>query len=311
MEENFKDESVNAKPYKYKKILVLINPLAGKKTTNIQSLNLIKDLSQIGGKISIYYTKFKKDASRIIKKYAYDYDLVVCCGGDGTFHEVVNGMMCFEKKIPIGYIPTGTTNDLAKSLNLPKTIHELTALISKCEPKNHDIGLFNGNEYFSYVASFGAFSEVSYSTPQKIKNILGHFAYILTGIGSIKKIRPYHLKINYDGNVIEDDFIFCAVINSKSIGGVIEISGNDIDLGDGKLEIFLIRNLNNPIDLYNALKEIKAKEYNKDSIILLHARNIIIENQKKVPWTLDGEYAGKLKNVNIANIHSGIKVIKN
>lgn len=293
-----------------KKTLFIVNPMAGKRMSYFQVNEIIKILNRNNFNCKVYFTKFKNHATKLVHKNIYDFDLVVCCGGDGTFHEVINGILKSGKNIPVGYIPTGTTNDLAKSLNLPNNLNDAANLISRNKVSEQDIGLFNEEDYFSYIASFGAFCEVPYTTPQKIKNMFGHFAYILAGIKSIKEICPYHLKITCDEKTIEGDFIFGAIINSTSVGGIIDIKSEKVLLDDGQFEILLVKKSKNPIDLCMTLKDLLNKQYDSKYITFCHAKEICIQSNQKLSFNLDGEYAGKYKKVKISNLNKALKIIK-
>lgn len=307
---DYLEKSLSCNKKKGNKILLIVNPLAGRKMSSVQVDELVGILKHGGYSCSVYFTKFKNHATRIVRKNADNFDLIVCCGGDGTFHEVINGIIRLGKQIPIGYIPTGTTNDLAKSLNLPKNLKDAALLINKNNVYEQDVGMFEDEDYFSYVASFGAFCEVPYTTPQKVKNVLGHFAYILAGIKSIREICPYHLKVTCDDKTIEGNFIFGAIMNSTSIGGIIDIKKENVYLDDGKFEVLLVKKSRNPIDFCTTLKDLLNKQYDSKYILFCHASKIIIESDKKLAFTLDGEYVGKLKNIKINNLKKAIKIIK-
>ncbi len=304
------EKDLYCKERKEKKTLLIVNPLAGRKMSSVQVNEIVEILKQGGHDCSIYFTKFKNHATRIVRKNIDNFDLIICCGGDGTFHEVINGVLQSKKQVPIGYIPTGTTNDLAKSLNLPKNLKEAALLINKNNIYKQDVGMFEEEDYFSYVASFGAFCEVPYTTPQKVKNILGHFAYILAGMKSIREICPYHLKVTCDDRTIEGNFIFGAIMNSTSIGGIIDIKKENVYLDDGKFEVLLVKKSKNPIDFCTTLKDLLNKQYDSKYITFCHASKIKIESDKKMSFTLDGEYVGKLRHIKIVNLNKAIKIIK-
>lgn len=294
---------------KPKKILLILNPNAGKKKAKNALSDIVEIFNRSGYETTVYITSAAKEATHIVMNRSARYDMIVCCGGDGTLNEVIAGAMALSTSIPIGYIPTGTTNDTATSLGISKDIEQAAIDITKGKLLPHDIGVFNSKLYFSYIASFGAFTEVSYSTSQQSKNILGHLAYILEGIKVIGNIRPYKLKVEYDGNYIEDEFVFGAITNSRSVAGIFKLSADELKLNDGKFEIMLIRNPKNPIELRNIIYGLTTQKYDGEYVSLFHASAISIDTQESLPWTIDGEYGGTHDTVNIQNLHKAIDFI--
>lgn len=294
---------------KPKKILLILNPNAGKKKSKNALADIIDIFNRSGYETTVYITSATKEATHIVTYRSDGCDMIVCCGGDGTLNEVITGVMALPSSIPIGYIPAGTTNDTATSLGISKDISTAAKDITNGELLPHDIGIFNENLYFSYIASFGAFTEVSYSTSQQTKNLLGHLAYILEGIKVIGNIRPYKMKIKYDDNFIEDEFVFGAITNSKSVAGIFKISAEELKLNDGKFEIMLIRNPKNPIELRNIIYGLMTQKYDGDYVSLLHANSISIDTEESLPWTIDGEYGGMHDAVNVKNLHRAIDFI--
>ena len=294
---------------KPKKILLILNPNAGKKKSKNVLADIVDIFNRSGYETTVYITSAEKEATHIVINRSNGFDMIVCCGGDGTLNEVITGVMALPSPIPIGYIPAGTTNDTATSLGISRDINKAATDITKGELLPHDIGIFNESLYFSYIASFGAFTEVSYSTSQQSKNLLGHLAYILEGIKVIGNIRPYKLKIQYDDNFIEDEFVFGAITNSKSVAGIFKISADELKLNDGKFEIMLIRNPKNPNQLRNIIYGLTTQKYDGEYVSLLHANNISIDTEESLPWTIDGEYGGMHDTVNIQNLYRAINFV--
>jgi diacylglycerol kinase (ATP) len=292
-----------------KRILLIINPNAGK----TKSMSTLSDILDVFAKnvctTKSFSTKKKNDATDIVKKHAKDYDVVVCCGGDGTLNEVINGIMSLEKPLPIGYIPTGTSNDFATSLGLSTDIEKAAQDVIDGKYLPHDIGSLNDESYFSYVASFGTMSDVSYLTSQKMKNLFGHFAYTLEGAKVFFKMHAYHAKIEYDNKTIEGDFILGGVSNSKSIGGMLKLKNKDIVLNDGIFELIFIRKPNNARDVANIAKWLFTQNENNSSIVFEHASSAVISAEDFIPWTVDGEFAGHHKRVEIKNRHHAINFL--
>ena len=235
-----------------KKALFIVNPHAGKGQIKYHLLSIVDILVKAGYTVTVYTTQCQGDAIRAVRERERDYELVVCSGGDGTLDEIVTGMIQSGFRTKIGYIPAGSTNDFANSLKLPSTMNKAAKIIAAGHPFACDIGIFN-HDVFVYVAAFGIFTEVSYETPQEMKNMLGHTAYLLEGMKQIQNIKSYHMKVTYDDNVIEGEFIYGMITNSYSIGGIRNITGKDVALHDGLFEVTLIKRPDNLIELNKTL----------------------------------------------------------
>lgn len=292
-----------------KKALIIMNPFAGTKKANRYLTDIIHIFTVEGYFTSVLTTTKRGDGTVYAKEMTKDYDLIVAIGGDGTFNEVVAGVMESGKNVPIGYIPAGSTNDFASSLGLSKNAIEAAADIVKGEPVPLDIGEFNGR-IFSYVASFGAFTKTSYDTPQNIKNALGHLAYILQGISSITSIRAEHMKIQADGVVYEGDYIFGAISNSTSMGGVLRLSSELVDMGDGSFEMLLIKMPKDLLDLTETIQMLVRQEFDlTDKLIFVNSKKFIIEASKDTDWSLDGEYQEGTEKIEIVNKQHAINIM--
>lgn len=291
---------------KKRNVLLIVNPCAGRTKSRAGTFDIVNKFSTNDYEFSIHTTTCQGDATNIVRKNYDDKQLVVCCGGDGTLNETINGVMDMPNRLPIGYIPTGSTNDLATTLGIPTDIKKATDLIMSGHTNSYDLGLFN-NRYFSYVASFGAFTKSSYATSQKMKNRLGHMAYILNGLGELKNIRAVHMKIEYDGGVLEDDFMFGSVSNSTSVAGLFRFKPEDVKLNDGIFEILLVKKISLaavPV----ALGKIRAQQYDGKQILLLRTSKVKITSEEPVAWTLDGEYGGAHKTVMIHVLEKAVEI---
>lgn len=293
-----------------KKNLIIMNPCSGKKKANKFLTDIVDIFTKEGYMNTVLTTLKRGDGTVYAKEYASNFDLITCIGGDGTFNEVVAGLLENDIDVPIGYIPAGSTNDFASSLNLSGGIVKAAQDIVKGERVPLDIGSFNGRK-FSYVASFGAFTQTSYSTPQSIKNMLGHIAYVLEGAASITSIRPEHLKIEADGKTYEGDYIFGAISNSTSFGGVLKINPEYVDMSDGKFELLLVKAPKNPIDLTEILYMLSNQDYNSGMLIFINADKFKIHANDKMAWSLDGEYQEGCQDIVIENLHHAVDVIIN
>ncbi len=291
-----------------KKLLFVYNAHSGKGTIKAKLADLIDMMVKNDYRVTIHPTQAQGDAVKLIEDESEDYDLIVCSGGDGTLDEVVTGMMRVQDKKPIGYIPMGSTNDFANSLNLPKNIQKAAEIALNGHRFACDVGQFNDNS-FIYVAAFGIFTEVSYQTNQELKNLLGHAAYILEGAKSLRDIEAYSMHVEYEDVVLEDDFIYGMVSNSISVGGFKQIAGRNVVLDDGMFEVTLIKHPKNPLELNEIITSLLTRVDDSDLIYSFKADKISFLAGKGVPWTLDGEYGGTHMQAEIKNCHRAIEII--
>lgn len=284
-----------------KKALLIINPCSGIDHKRVESSEVINKLSPENFNFNIETTKGPNDATEIVKNIGSDYDIIICCGGDGTLNETINGVLALDKRVPVGYIPSGSTNDLASTLGIPVGVGPAANMILNNKTNGYDVGLFQGR-YFNYIASFGIASDLSYATPQKWKNKLGHNAYVFYGLGvrlipMLTSFKPTHMKIEYDGGVIEDNVYFGAISNTTSVAGVFKYT--DIKLNDGYFELLLVKGLKSNLDAISMLNKLIRKDYSGDNIIFTKTKHVKITSEHSIPWTLDGEFGGDHSNVEI------------
>lgn len=292
-----------------KKILFIVNPKAGTKKAQKYLTEILGAFCQAGHTVITHVTAGPGDAVNAVKRYAATVDMVVCCGGDGTFNETVNGIMQSQVNVLIGYIPAGSTNDFAASLKLPTQPVEAARAVLEGTPVCYDIGQF-GSRYFSYVASFGAFTKASYATPQSVKNALGHTAYILEGIQELSQIRPLHVKLELDGEAIEDDFLFGAISNSTSVGGILTLDPTQVDMRDGKFEVLLVRTPRKMSEISECIQALSTQKYNCQMITFRSAAHIRVTTETGLVWTLDGERADGAPIVDIYNHQQAIRLLQ-
>ena len=291
-----------------KKLLFIYNPNAGTGTLKTKVSDVIDIFVKAGYEVVVYPTQKYKDGYLKTISYEDEYDIVVCSGGDGTLDEVVTGMQHREHKTVIGYIPTGTTNDFANSLHISKDILSAAdTAVNGCKYLC-DVGKFN-KDYFVYIAAFGLFTDVSYETKQSAKNVLGHLAYVLEGTKRIFNIPKYDLKVTYDGNIIEDEFIFGMVTNSRSVGGFKGIVGRDVSFDDGVFEVTLIKCPKNVIELNEIMAALLIEQIDSKHMYSFRAANIKFESKDEIPWTLDGEYGGRHDEVIVQNVNKGLEIM--
>lgn len=274
------------------KMLFIYNPRAGKVQIRSNLLDIIDIFVKAGYEVTAYPTQAAGDAVKAVRTRRDGYDIVVCSGGDGTLDEVVSGMMQCDEKLPIGYIPAGSTNDFANSLGIPKSMIKAADVVVKGINFPCDIGAFNYDS-FIYVAAFGIFTDVSYETKQDVKNVLGHAAYLVEGVKRLPSVRSYPLKITNSDQVIEGEFLYGMVTNSYSVGGFRGITGQDILLDDGLFEVTLIRKPSNPLDLNNIILALVDKRVKSEHIHTFKTARLIVESETPLSWTLDGEFGGE------------------
>ena len=293
-----------------KKLLFVINPYAGMRKAAKMLPEILAVFNRADYDVRVYVTAEAGDGIRAVATMAQGMDLVVCSGGDGTFNETITGLMQAGLQFPVGYIPSGSTNDFAASLQIPSDPVEAARQIVEGTPNVYDLGRF-GQRYFSYVASFGAFTKASYSTPQSVKNLLGHMAYVLEGMQEISQIRKHHVKLTLDeGEVLEDDYIFGAVCNSTSVGGIVTLDPNQVDLKDGRFEVLLVRAPKTWQEISECLLAVQKQQYNSAMMTFRSAARIAVEADPEMPWTLDGEKEEGHNFVEIQNLHQAIQIIQ-
>jgi len=301
------------------KALFIINPHSGKGLIKNSLLGIVDILVKAGYEVTVYPTQGRGDACRAMREREKSYSLIICSGGDGTLDEIVTGMIQSGFKTTIGYIPAGSTNDFANSLKISSTMKQAAETVVHGTVFSCDVGRFN-EDVFVYIAAFGLFTEVSYGTPQEMKNMLGHMAYILEGVKHLQNIKSYRLKVtsvleNGETKIIEDDFIFGMVTNSYSVGGFKSIAGNvfkgKISLNDGLFEVTLIKMPKNPMELNSILAALAIQNIDTEYMYSFKSGKLIIESQEEVAWTLDGEFGGKHKLVTLTDDMQAMDIMIN
>ncbi len=298
-----------------KKALFIVNPNAGKMAIREKLVEVLSKFNAQDYATTVYITQKALDATEYIQNHGEGYDLIISCGGDGTFNEILHGIAASDKEYaPLACIPTGTVNDFARSLGIPSDIQLAAETILESKPHVYDFGVFNG-EIFSYVAAAGAFTEVSYGTPQYLKNLLGKYAYFVEASKKLTDLSDvFSLKIEIDDDqIIEGDFILVAVSNSKSIGGLLQFEDDNSDdksmLTDGMFELTLLRMPVTPVDVQKMLHAIKVRHYDNDCIRSVKGKSFKITSARPLPWTLDGEYAGEFEEITIALHEKRIQLV--
>lgn len=291
-----------------KKLLLILNPNAGTQKARRVLANIVSLFGEYGYLSTVCVTAKRGDAVDFARDYGGEHDLVVTSGGDGTLNETITGLMRGGHATPIGYIPAGSTNDFAASLGLSSDILRAARDIMEGRLQELDVGRFQ-DRYFSYTASFGAFTSTSYSTPQNVKNVLGHAAYVLEGIKDLPNIRPQNVCLEADGQIYDGDFLFGAVCNSTSLGGVLKLAPGMVDMNDGLFEALLIRNPGNAIELQSIISALTSHKYDNPMLTFVRASKLVFQTDPDMPWTLDGEYAEGAESITVENMHGAIRLM--
>lgn len=291
-----------------KKILFVLNPKSCKGQIRGKLLDIVDVFSKADYEIVIYATQQQGEAARVVKQRGRNKSLIVCSGGDGTLNEVISGLMGIDagKRPILGYIPAGSTNDFATSLGISKNMKKASENVVTGSNFAIDVGRFGADRFFVYVAAFGAFTEVSYTTPQETKNLLGHQAYMLEAVKRVTNLKSYRMKFKWDDKELEEDFILGMITNTISIGGFKGLVGMDVALDDGEFEVLLVRRPRTPKDISSIVSYLLIKEGEDDCVYKFRARNIKVTSRESVDWSLDGEFGGSLTEVMIENLQKAV-----
>ncbi len=290
------------------KVLFVYNPVAGHLQIKNYLWSIINIFSSEKIQLTVYATQKRKEAYRLVKKYGKDYDRIICSGGDGTLHEVINGIMETKSEITLGYIPAGSVNDYAVSLKLPKNMELAARLAIKGKPKSVDVGKFN-KTYFIYVAAFGVFTDVAYETTQELKNVIGRLAYVIQGIKSVAMMKSYKMKIILEDSQFEDEYIYGMVSNTLSAGNLYRFFNQDVELDDGLFEVILIKTPKDLIELGSIPPYLLSGKGDNNLVKIFKTNKIKFVIEEPMTWTLDGENGGKPKEVEIEVIDKAVKIV--
>ncbi len=291
-----------------KKLLLIVNPVAGKKRLKPLLLDVVQIFARGGYATTVMVTGRRGEATEFVAQGG-SYDLIVCCGGDGTLNEVVSGMLDHGVTIPLGYIPCGSTNDFATSMGISMDVRKSAEAIANGLPLPLDVGKF-GERYFTYVSSFGAFTAASYTTAQDVKNILGHAAYVLEGIKDLQSIKPYRLKFVSEDTVYEGDYVFGAIANSTSFGGIVKLKDELVSLNDGLFEVLLVKMPRTIADLNAIINALTTSNFENKRFEFFKASKLTISSAEPIAWSLDGEYMRTEGEVQMTNLHGVVNFIK-
>ncbi len=292
-----------------KKLLFIFNPISGKGAIRGHLPGILDAFTKEGWLVTAYPTQCKGDATRAVTEWGKEFDRIVCCGGDGTLNETIAGALQLDPPATLGYLPAGTTNDFSRNLHLPKVLEDAAHTAVTGPVRQCDVGQFN-HRSFIYVAAFGAFTDVSYDTPQEFKNIFGHLAYLLTGVTRLASIKSYPLTITHDNGELEGEFIYGMVSNTVSVGGFKGITPSKVELDDGLFEVLLVRRPKSLPELQNIIATLLQQKPSEDGpVIALHSSRLTVKSQEPLPWTLDGEFGGDPLIAEIENNYQAIPLV--
>ena len=290
-----------------RKLLFLVNPHAGKAAIGGKLLPILEIFTQAGYRPTVCLSRQSGELTQVARQEAEGYDLVVCSGGDGTLNETINGLMCLEQPPMLGYIPAGTTTDCANSLGIPKQMEKAAAIAVSGRPVQVDVGRFN-HRYFSYVAAFGAFTDVTYATPQEYKNALGRLAYLIEGAQRLGSLKSWKLRLEYDTGCAEGEFLLGLVSNSSYVAGLPVGKVVDVSMSDGLLEVTMVRKPANLTDLSNTARSLLQGELDNELLLSVKTRRLRLVAEEPMPWTLDGEYGGTELRADIENMPRALTI---
>ena len=293
-----------------KKLMLIINPSAGRGGYRYYFGEAMKTLADGGFRTELFFTGGPEDATEFARAYAAEFDAVACIGGDGTLSEVIGGLMKIPNPPPIGYIPMGTTNDVASTIGLPKndTIGAARRIVEGT-PHPFDVGGFGKDRYFAYIAAFGAFTEVSYATPQDQKRALGHLAYVLQGAQQLGKIEKLPVRVEYDDGVFEGELVYGSMSNSTSVAGIVRLRDEMVSLGDGISELVLVQDPGT-IDAYGEMiTAVLTRSFDSKYLKVIQTRHARFIFDRPVAWTRDGEDGGKHRDLELCNYHAPVRLI--
>ena len=293
-----------------KKMVFVINPYSGKMKIKPVLLDILHMFSEAGYETNVCVTLYRSHAQEIAQNAPDDTELIVVSGGDGTLNEVITGLLKSEKKLPVGYIPAGSTNDFASSMGISMDPRIAAKSIIDGKAFDIDIGYFNNERYFSYIASFGVFTAASYNTPQSFKNTFGHLAYVLEGMKDLTKIVPYNVKIETDDAVLEGSYIFGSVTNTTSVGGMIKLSDEMVKLNDGLFEIVLVKNPKTINEMNAIIRGCLMSNFTGEGFEFIKSKKVTMYFENDMDWSLDGEHQRTGDTVCVENIKTAATIIK-
>ncbi|MDD7388727.1 MAG: YegS/Rv2252/BmrU family lipid kinase [Lachnospiraceae bacterium] len=289
------------------RLLFIVNPVSGKKTITDYMIDILNLYCKEGLEVSVLITQYQGHAAEYVKTNSQRFDRIVCAGGDGTINEVVSGLReACDYRTLLGYIPCGSTNDFASNFGLGGDVMESARRAISDNVINLDSGVLNDHS-FLYTAAFGMFTDVTYSTPQSFKNVLGHQAYVVNALNHLASIKPIKAVVAYDDQIIEDEFLVGLITNSERVAGFSNLYNGEADLTDGLFEVLLIRYPKSVLEINEALTGFVMKNWDSKMLYYFKTKRLKIWSDEKIKWTLDGEYGGEYSVTAINNRHGSVR----
>ena len=293
-----------------KSLMLIVNPAAGRGAYKTGFADAMQTLANAGYRTELYFTTGRGDATAYAAQYGARYDALACIGGDGTLSEVISGLIRLDDPPPLGYFPMGTANDVATTLGLPKNnVLEAARRMAAGTPHPYDVGVFGDDRHFAYIAAFGAFTEVSYATPQDQKKLLGHLAYVLQGAALLPKLETIHAVVEYDEGRFEGDYLYGSMSNSTSVAGIVRLKETMVSLGDGLSELVLVKDPGSVEGFGELVSSVLSQRFDSDKLVIVHTKHARFTFDKPVAWTRDGEAGGEHTCVELCNYHAPVKLI--
>lgn len=293
-----------------KNMYFIVNPYSGKLKIKNALLDVIKIFNEGGYNVTVQTTMYQGHAIELVAGLDENTDIIVVSGGDGTLNEVLTGLLKSQKKLPVGYIPTGSTNDFAATFGIPTDPKIAAKQIVNGTGADIDIGRFGNDRYFSYIASFGIFTAASYNTPQNVKNTFGHMAYVLEGMKDLTKVTPHHVRIETDDGAFEGDYLFGSVTNTTSVGGIVKFDKDLVKVNDGLFEIVLVKNPANVNDLSKIIVGCTNSNFSDPVFEFIKTKRVRMIFENEMDWSVDGEHQKSANEVVIENIKCAATIIR-
>jgi len=290
-----------------KRARIIYNPTAGREQIKKELPTVLEMLEVAGYETSAHATTGEGDAKKAAEiAVERQYDLVVVAGGDGTINEVVKGIAEQDYRPTVGVIPTGTTNDFARALQIPRDIKKAAEILAEGQSMKLDIGKVN-DEYFMNIAGGGKLTELTYDVPIKLKTVLGHLAYYVKGIEMLPSLKPVRTILEFEDEVIDEEIMLFLIANTNSVGGFEKLAP-DARINDGYFDVLILKEVNLPEFIGIATAALRGNHLENEHVIYRQAKKIKVTPEDKMLLNVDGEYGGELPG-ELINLHQHINFI--
>lgn len=276
-----------------KRARLIYNPTSGREEMKKRLPDILTILEKGGLETSCHATEGDGDATLAAAKAVENgFDVVIAAGGDGTIHEVVNGLANKENRPSLGIIPLGTTNDLARALRIPRNWEKATELIVRGERETIDVGQVN-DQYFINIAGGGSMTELTYEVPSKLKTVLGQLAYYMKGLEMLPRFRPIHLTIQSEERQFDGEAMLFLVSNSNSVGGFEKLAPN-ASINDGVVDVIILKKCNLADFVRVATLALRGEHIHDKHVVYFQTKQMNIFSPDYTQLNLDGEFGGTL-----------------